>query len=94
MNIDLYKTLIEYETGSNIKITEEKIMLNDKIIKEYQFKNNYYFMAGDQVANSYDSRHWGLLPEDYVVGKVSMIWMSKEPKTKKIRWKRFLKKVN
>lgn len=94
INIDLYKTLIEHETGTAIKIIKGRIMLDDKTINEYQFKNNYYFMAGDQVVNSQDSRHWGLLPEDYVVGKASVIWISKEPKTKKIRWRRLLKKVS
>ena len=50
-------------------------------------------MAGDNVFNSRDSRYWGLLPEDYIIGKAVRIWKSINPKTKKIRMDRFLKKI-
>ena len=52
---------------------------------------NYYFMAGDCVFSSQDSRYWGLLPEDFVVGKVALVWKSEDPETGKFRWKRFWK---
>ena len=50
-------------------------------------------MAGDRVEDSQDSRYWGLLPEDYIVGKAWIIWKSVDPHTGKFRWERFLKKI-
>ena len=50
-------------------------------------------MAGDFVVGLQDSRYWGLLPEDFVVGKVALIWKSEDPETGRFRWKRFMKKV-
>jgi signal peptidase I len=62
-------------------------------LRKCRSQENYYFMAGDCVSESYDSRYWGLLPEDFVVGKVAFIWKSVDPETGKFRWKRFLKPV-
>jgi signal peptidase I len=54
--------------------------------------HDYYFMGGDKVENSQDSRCWGLLLEDLIVGKVWLIWKSKHPYSGKQRWKRICKK--
>lgn len=51
--------------------------MGDKEIKTYRFCRNYYFMAGDKTVNSQDSRYWGLLPEEFIVGKASFVWKSK-----------------
>lgn len=91
MSIYLYKNLIEYETGQKITICSPDILLNDSIIDKYTFRQNYYFMAGDYVFDSQDSRYWGLLPEDHIVGKAILIWKSVDPDTKKVRWKREFK---
>ena len=47
----------------------DSFLLNDSIIQEYQFKEDYYFVTGDKVMNSKDSRYWGLLPKKFIVGK-------------------------
>ena len=50
--------------------------MGDSLILEYRFRENYYFMGGDNMENSEDSRYWGLLPEPYIVGVATRIWMS------------------
>jgi signal peptidase I len=82
-NILLYGNLIRYETGEEIP----------KDLQTYVFQQNYYFMAGDYVFDSRDSRYWGLLPEDHIVGKAAFIWKSRDMYTGKYRWNRFFKKV-
>lgn len=91
-NIKLYKNMIQYETGKSISTENEKVYLEDSLLKQYTFHKNYYFMAGDNVTASQDSRHWGLLPEDHIVGKAVLIWKSKDS-TGTFRWNRFMKKI-
>lgn len=91
--IKLYKNLIEYETGKNVSIRNDSVFLNYSFLNEYLFIKNYYFMAGDYVFNSIDSRYWGLLPEDHIIGKALFIWKSIDPLTDKYRFKRFFKKI-
>ena len=93
VNIALYKIMIEYETGGKIRIVDEKVSLNDSIITHYTFDLNYYFMAGDNVLDSKDSRYWGVLPEDHIVGKAFVIYKSNDLETKVFRWNRFLKAI-
>jgi signal peptidase I len=92
-NICFYKNLIEYETDKNITIDKSTIFLEGKVIKSYCFKKNYYMMTGDFVLDSRDSRYWGLLPEDHIVGKAVLIWKSIDPITKKTRLNRILKRI-
>jgi len=92
-NIELYRKLIVYETKKSIEIKCGKVLLDGKPITKYVFKLNYFFMAGDNVLNSYDSRYWGLLPEDHIIGKVAFIWKSKDEDKGKYRWERFFKSV-
>jgi signal peptidase I len=93
LNIALYKNLIIYETGKNISVSQDRIFLNDSLITAYTFQQNYYFMTGDLVADSRDSRYWGPLPEDHIVGKVALVWQSIDKNTGKRRWERFLKSI-
>ena len=93
LNIGVYKKLIEYETGLTVTQQGNVILLNDSCINSYTFKTNYYFMAGDLVFDSIDSRYWGLLPEDHIIGKVAFVWKSEDIKTGKFRWERFFKGV-
>lgn len=90
----LYKKYIEWEQQKILSIHCESVFLGDKQIDTYQFQKNYYFMAGDNGENSQDSRYWGLLPEEYIVGKAWIIWKSIDPYTGKIRWKRLFNPVN
>lgn len=90
----LYRKVIEWEQGAAMEIHGDTITLNNNRITEYTFKKNYYFMAGDRVEDSQDSRYWGLLPEEYIVGKAWIIWKSADPATGTIDWKRFLKLIH
>ncbi|MDD6209415.1 MAG: signal peptidase I [Bacteroidales bacterium] len=92
-NIALYRRLIMFETGYPVKQENGIFKLNGEILSQYTFQKNYYFMAGDNVANSQDSRYWGALPEEYIVGKAWIVWKSVEPNNKIFRWERFLKKI-
>ena len=90
-NIELYRKMIVYETGKSIEVKNNAVMLGGKPLKEYIFKMNYYFMAGDYVMDSKDSRYWGLLPEDHIIGKVALIWKSVDESSEKYRWERMMK---
>jgi len=90
-NIILYRKIIEWEQKAKLNIISgDTFLLHGKPLSSYIFQHNYYFMAGDNVQNSQDSRYWGLLPDDYIVGKAWFIWKSIHPYTDKIRWDRFL----
>lgn len=66
-----YRKLIKYETGFMPAIDSQgQVSLDGKILKEYTFKGNWYFLGGDNVLNSRDSRYFGLVPEEYIVGIV------------------------
>ena len=71
--------------------------INDKVATNYTFKMNYYWMMGDNRHNSADSRYWGFVPEDHVVGKALFIWMSFDGEGSffsKIRWNRLFKGIH
>jgi len=93
LNYLLYKNQIEYETDKTLAVKNGLVYLGDKIINEYTFKLNYYFMAGDFIYDSRDSRYWGLLPEDCIIGKAVVIVWSKDMNNGKIRWNRIFKKI-
>lgn len=87
----LYRKLIAWEQGdATVEYRDSAVWLNGKPIDNYLFRKNYYFVAGDNSLNSQDSRYWGLLPEEYIVGKVAFVWRSTDPYTGRFRWERFL----
>ncbi len=76
-NIDLYRTIIEhYEENGNVEIKPGEVWIDGQQITEYTFKQGYYFMIGDNRHNSEDSRFWGFVPEDHIVGKPLFIFWS------------------
>ena len=93
LNILLYKNIIEYETNKYVSVWNGSVYLDGEELNIYIFEQNYYFMSGDFVFDSKDSRYWGLLPEDHVIGKAAFIWKSKDIHTNKHRWNRFFKKI-
>lgn len=93
INAILYKQLIEYEQNMKMTISGDTVFLNNHPIKWYRFRQNYYFMAGDKTRDSQDSRYWGLLPEEFIVGKATFIWKSVKPGTSKWEWERLLKSI-
>ena len=91
--VKLYRNLIEWEQKEKLTFQGKKVFLGDSLIQKYCFQENYYFMGGDYMENSKDSRYWGLLPEPYIVGVATRIWKSVDKSTGKIRWDRVMKKI-
>ena len=89
----LYGKLIEWEQKKALKWVKEGVYLGDSLIREYSFLENYYFMSGDNLEISNDSRHWGLVPEPYIVGVATRIWNSVDKITGETRWGRVMKKI-
>ena len=93
ISILFYQHIIRYEQKKELSLRDKLIYLGDSLIREYRFKENYYFVSGDNMENSRDSRYWGLLPESYIVGKATRIWKSKDPADGHIRWNRVWKRI-
>ncbi|HEY0651732.1 MAG TPA: signal peptidase I [Chryseosolibacter sp.] len=89
-------TIQLYDHNEDVKIENGKLFVDGKEVTEYTFKQNYYFMMGDNRHNSLDSRYWGFVPEDHIVGKAFFIWLSIDSNAdffNKIRWNRFFKLI-
>jgi signal peptidase I len=89
-NYSLYERAIRVYEGNKLEMKNGKILLNDQPADQYTFKMNYYWMMGDNRHGSQDSRFWGFVPEDHVVGEAWLIWMSWD---KGVRWSRLFKKI-
>jgi signal peptidase I len=90
-NISIYKTIITQYEGHTLDISTFPFLVDGKASPTYTFGMNYYWMMGDNRHNSADSRYWGFVPENHVVGKAWFIWMSYDKHG--IRWKRLLRGV-
>jgi signal peptidase I len=96
-NLPLYKRIITAFEHNTLDVKGDNIYINGAIAHSYTFKMNYYFMMGDNRHNSVDSRYWGFVPDDHVVGKASFIWMSLKkdvPLSKRVRVNRLFRFVN
>jgi signal peptidase I len=95
-NIAIYDRPIRVYEGNDLQVRDGKIFINGKEAQEYTFQMDYYWMMGDNRHNSADSRYWGFVPEDHVVGKPIFIWLSINPEDlgPKIRWKRMFRMVD
>lgn len=96
-NLPLYKRLISEYEGNSVYAKGNQVYLNGKIATTYTFKQNYYWMMGDNRNGSIDARRWGFVPENHVVGKPVFIWMSWNTHGKglnKIRWDRVFTTVH
>ncbi|MFC6876557.1 signal peptidase I [Flavobacterium myungsuense] len=95
-NLPLYKRIITEYEGNDLKINGTEIRINGKLATSYTFKQNYYWMMGDNRHNSEDSRYWGFVPQNHIVGKPVFIWMSLDSNGKglnKVRWERLFTTV-
>ena len=97
-NLPLYKKIIREYEGNRLEKDETTIYINGKATKEYTFQQDYYWMMGDNRHRSEDSRFWGFVPENHVVGKPILIWFSIEGindgiRNWKIRWDRIMTTV-
>ncbi len=98
-NLPLYHRIIEVYENNELKVNGKQILINGKLATNYTFKKDYYWMMGDNRHRSEDSRYWGFVPADHIVGKPVLIWMSLDqniPWSKafdKIRWERLFTTV-
>lgn len=96
-NIAVYERPIRVYEGNDLQVKGGKIFINGKQADRYTFKMDYYWMMGDNRHNSADSRYWGFVPEDHIVGKPIFIWWSSDPDRggfSGIRWNRLFRLVD
>ena len=96
-NIAIYERPIRVYEGHDLKINNGSIYIDGKLAKTYTFAMDYYWMMGDNRHNSLDSRYWGFVPEDHIVGKPIFIWWSSDPDRhgfSGIRWNRLFRFVD
>lgn len=96
-NIAVYERPIRTYEGNDLEIRDGRIYINGKQADSYTFKMDYYWMMGDNRHNSADSRYWGFVPEDHIVGKPIFIWWSSDPDRHGfggIRWSRLFRFVD
>lgn len=96
-NIAIYERPIKVYENNDLEVKDGKIFINGKQTNKYTFKMDYYWMQGDNRHNSLDSRYWGFVPEDHIVGKPIFIWWSSDPDRNGfsgIRWNRLFRFVD
>ena len=96
-NLPIYERPIRTYEGNKLEVKNGKIYINGQETTKYTFKMDYYWMQGDNRHNSLDSRYWGFVPEDHIVGKPIFIWWSSDPDRhgfSGIRWNRLFRFVD
>ena len=93
-NLPMYERIIQVYEQNNLELKGNEIYINGELATSYTFQMDYYWMMGDNRHNSLDSRFWGFVPEDHVVGKALFIWMSWDKNNGKVRWDRLFNGIN
>ena len=96
-NLPVYERPIRVYEGNDLAVRDGQIFINGEPAKSYTFKMDYYWMMGDNRHNSADSRYWGFVPEDHIVGKPIFIWFSSDPDRhgfSGVRWNRLFRFVD
>jgi signal peptidase I len=92
-NIALYRRIITTYEGNKLEERGDKFYINNKETTSYTFRMDYYWMMGDNRDNSLDSRYWGFVPDDHIVGKAAFVWLSYGDNIFDIRWNRLMRSV-
>jgi signal peptidase I len=93
-NLPLYERIIRNYELNDLEVKDGEIYINGKKSDSYTFKMDYYWMMGDNRHNSADSRYWGFVPMDHIVGKPLFIFLSWDEDARKVRWDRIFTKVH
>ncbi|WP_428327571.1 signal peptidase I [Mucilaginibacter sp.] len=97
LTLPIYQRAIQVYENNKLEVSGNDILINGKKTDTYTFKMNYYWMMGDNRHDSEDSRYWGFVPEDHIVGKALFIWMSWDDNASffgKIRWSRLFRGIH
>ncbi len=93
LTLPLYKRIIEAYEQNKLEVKGDQVFINDQLATSYTFQMDYYFMMGDNRHNSADSRFWGFVPVDHVIGRPRLIWLSMDKDYGGIRWNRMFRIV-
>lgn len=96
-NLPFYERIINHYEGNELKVKDSTIYINGEAANSYTFAMDYYWMMGDNRHNSLDSRFWGYVPEDHVVGRASLVWLSLDKDyrfPKNIRFSRMMRTIH